>query len=67
MPHPPPDGPHPPPHWAGVDQMNDEEVLRFAPPEIRRLWKRMQSLEQKVDTLGATLLRIEELLRNRPG
>lgn len=67
-PHPPPEGPpHSPPHWAGLDQMKDEEVLRFAPPEIRRLWKRLISVEEQVADVQATLKRIEELLRARPG
>lgn len=28
--------------------MPDEEVLRFAPPEIRRLWSKLAQLEQRV-------------------
>lgn len=31
--------------------MPDEDVLRFAPPEIRRLWGKLAQLEQRVATL----------------
>lgn len=43
--------------------MNDEEVLRFAPPEIRRVWKRIVSLEGQVAEVREALQRIEDLLR----
>ena len=71
---PPPHGPSPqegspppPPHWANAEGMKDEDVLRFAPPEIRRLWKRMISLESQMAHVLESLKRIEELLRARPG
>ena len=69
----PPDPPHPaeppgPPHLRGnMDHMQDEEVLRFAPPEIRRLWKRMLTLETQLGEVRDSLRRIEELLRARGG
>ncbi len=47
--------------------MKDEEVLRFAPPEIRRLWKRLLSVETQVVEVHETLRRIEDLLRARSG
>lgn len=47
--------------------MKDEEVLRFAPPEIRRLWKRLIGVEERVTEIHETLRRIEELLRARSG
>jgi len=68
---PPHDGPHhpppgPKPHWSRLDQMPDEEVLRFAPPEIRRLWSKLAQLEQRVaavqqqnDQILAALARLE--------
>jgi len=59
---PPPHGPH-----ANFDQMQDEEVLRFAPPEIRRIWKKLLSVEEQVGEMRQALARIEELLKNRPG
>ncbi len=72
---PPPDGPPPPPgqpptarvSWAAIDQMKDEDVLRFAPPEIRRVWKRVVSVEEQLLEIKQALQRIEELLRARPG
>lgn len=68
---PPPPGPHdglpaPKPHWAALDQMKDEDVLRFAPPEIRRIWKRIESLELQLDDIRKTLGRIESLLSAPP-
>lgn len=62
-PHPPHHPPEPPPHWRGSDQMKDEDVLRFAPPEIRRLWKRLVSVEAQVIEIQETLRRIEALLK----
>lgn len=63
---PPPPPPHePPPHWRGSDQMKDEDVLRFAPPEIRRLWKRLVSVEEQVAKIQQSLDRIEGLLKSR--
>jgi hypothetical protein len=47
--------------------MKDEDVLRFAPPEIRRVWKRVVSVEEQLQEMKAALQRIEELLRSRPG
>jgi hypothetical protein len=47
--------------------MKDEDVLRFAPPEIRRLWRRMVSIETQVADIRASLQKIEELLRGRNG
>jgi hypothetical protein len=47
--------------------MKDEDVLRFAPPEIRRLWKRMISLETQMSDIQESLKRIEGLLRGRSG
>lgn len=64
---PPHEGPPPPPHWANTEGMKDEDVLRFAPPEIRRLWKRMISVESQISDIRETVKRIEELLRVRPG
>lgn len=65
---PPPPEPPPPPHLRGnLDHMQDEEVLRFAPPEIRRLWKRMLSVETQLSEVRDALRRIEELLRARGG
>lgn len=72
MPHPPdhdgppPPPPHrPPPHWNNLDQMKDEDVLRFAPPEIRRLWKRMVGVEEQLADVRETLRRIEGLLTKK--
>jgi uncharacterized membrane-anchored protein len=31
--------------------MPDEEVLRFAPPEIRRLWSKLAQVEQRLATV----------------
>jgi hypothetical protein len=50
-----------------MEGMRDEDVLRFAPPEIRRLWKRVISVESQLSTIQDTLKRIEDLLRVRPG
>jgi hypothetical protein len=48
--------------------MSDDDVLRFAPPEIRRLWKHLVNLEGEVAEVRASLARIEEALRSRgPG
>lgn len=47
--------------------MQDDEVLRFAPPEIRRLWTRMLSVETQLGEVLQTVRRIEELLRARGG
>lgn len=55
------------PHWAATEGMKDEDVLRFAPPEIRRLWRRMVSIETQVADIRASLQKIEELLRGRNG
>lgn len=62
--HPPPPAP---PHWASTEGMKDEDVLRFAPPEIRRLWRRVVAVETQVTDIKASLLRIEEILRSRNG
>jgi hypothetical protein len=35
-----------------MEQMADEDVLRFAPPEIRRLWRKLESLESRLEVLG---------------
>jgi len=43
--------------------MKDEDVLRFAPPEIRRLWRRVVGLEDQIADVKAALQRIEDLLR----
>jgi hypothetical protein len=51
----------------GGENMKDEDVLRFAPPEIRRLWKRVVSIEEQIADIKATLARIEDLLRNPKG
>lgn len=68
---PPHDGPHhqppaPKPHWSRLDQMPDEEVLRFAPPEIRRLWRKLAQVEagltavhQQNEKILAALQRLE--------
>lgn len=29
-----------------MEDMPDEEVLRFAPPEIRRLWRKLARIEE---------------------
>jgi hypothetical protein len=50
-----------------MDHMQDEEVLRFAPPEIRRLWKRVVAVESQLGEVRDALRRIEELLRARGG
>jgi hypothetical protein len=47
--------------------MKDEDVLRFAPPEIRRLWKRVVGIEEQVAEVKAAVDRIEELLRRSSG
>lgn len=47
--------------------MKDEDVLRYAPPEIRRLWKRLVSVEEQVKEIGAAVGRIEDLLKSRSG
>jgi len=65
---PPHEGPPPPPpHGANTDGMKDEDVLRFAPPEIRRIWKRMISLETQMSDIQESLKRIEGLIRGRSG
>jgi hypothetical protein len=47
--------------------MGDEEVLRFAPPEIRRLWKRMGRIEEQLGDVQEALKRIEAALEKRAG
>lgn len=73
---PPPQPPHegppthhgpPPPGWAMSDGMKDEDVLRFAPPEIRRLWRRVTAIEAQLSEIKSALERIESLLRGRDG
>lgn len=49
------------------DSMKDEEVLRFAPPEIRRVWRRVVAIEEQLGEMRAALQRIEDLLRSRSG
>lgn len=58
--------PAPKPHWSRMEQMPDEEVLRFAPPEIRRLWRKLAQVEeglaaihQQNDKILAALQRLE--------
>lgn len=29
-----------------MEQFSDEEVMRFAPPEIRRLWRKLLQIEE---------------------
>jgi hypothetical protein len=49
------------------DSMKDEEVLRFTPPEIRRIWRRIVAIEEQMGELRAALQRIEDLLRSKAG
>ena len=49
-----------------MEQMPDEDVLRFAPPEIRRLWRKLAQVEealvavqQQNDQILAALQRLE--------
>ncbi len=65
-PHDDPHGPPTPPHARHLgDGARDEDVLRFAPPEIRRIWKRLVSVEEKLDAAVAALARVEALLERR--
>lgn len=63
--HPPHhDAPPPPkPHWASMEQMPDEDVLRYAPPEIRRLWRKLAAVENTLATVQAQQAEILQLLR----
>lgn len=45
-----------------MEQMPDEDVLRYAPPEIRRLWRKITKLEEAVTTLQQQNTQILEAL-----
>jgi hypothetical protein len=36
-----------------MEQMSDEDVMRFAPPEIRRLWRKLNQVEEGLAVLQA--------------
>lgn len=60
MPHDPP--PAPKPHWEAIDRLPDEELLRFAPPEIRRLHRKVAAIEAGQQRLAEELTAIRGLL-----
>lgn len=33
--------------------MSDEDVMRFAPPEIRRLWRKLNQVEEGLSVMQA--------------
>jgi len=45
-----------------MEQMPDEDVLRYAPPEIRRLWRKITKLEEAVSALHQQNAQILEAL-----
>ncbi len=49
-----------------MEQMPDEEVLRFAPPEIRRLWHKLAQVESALATVRQQNEEILALLRKPP-
>ncbi len=46
-----------------MEQMPDEDVLRYAPPEIRRLWRKLATIENTLATVQAQQAEILQLLR----
>lgn len=46
-----------------MDQLSDEEVMRFAPPEIRRLARRLGEVETRLKALQETQAEILSLLK----
>jgi len=62
-PHHTPPPPPPKPHWASMEQMPDEDVLRYAPPEIRRIWRKLANVETALTEVRAQQAEILELLR----
>lgn len=46
-----------------MDQLSDEEVMRFAPPEIRRLARRIGEVENRLKLLQETQTEILALLQ----
>jgi hypothetical protein len=61
-PHHPPPPPGPKPHWAAIENLPDAELLRFAPPEIRRLHTKLTAVEAALAAQGAELAAMRELL-----
>lgn len=59
-----PPGPGQPPraHWAAIDQMPDDELMRFAPPEIRRLHRKLVAMEAGQQQMAAEIAQIRVLL-----
>ncbi len=55
--------PHPKPHWNHLDQLSDEGVLKYAPPEIRRLWTKLLQIES---SLAMIQTQDEEILTRLP-
>lgn len=55
-----------------MEQMSDEDVLRYAPPEIRRLWHKVAQaeagiagLQQQNEKILAALERIEKAVAGK--
>lgn len=46
-----------------MEQMPDEDVLRYAPPEIRRIWRKLASVENALTEIRAQQAEMLELLR----
>ena len=46
-----------------MEQMPDEDVLRYAPPEIRRIWRKLANVETALTEVRAQQAEILELLR----
>ena len=60
---------HPSPHaharGAAMEQLSDEEVMRFAPPEIRRLARRIGEVETRLRDLQETQQEILAMLKGK--
>ena len=46
-----------------MEQMSDDDVLRYAPPEIRRMWRKLGALENALTELRAQQAETLQLLR----
>lgn len=46
-----------------MEQLSDEEVMRFAPPEIRRLARRLSEVESRLELMQQNQQQILDLLR----
>lgn len=66
-----PHGWHPPHHHhqraSAADQLSDEEIMRFAPPEIRRLARRISDLESRLREMQDNQSEILALLKSLKG